>query len=142
MTLHLQQDNILIRLEPRPETALPGGVIVHPGFEYKSGRGTEAKASRDPRAKATGVRWGVVVAVGPGHVPGCRRCGGEKHGQFLPTTLRPGDRVCIGEQSGQDYSLDMKGLRQRDKTETVDLGDAEGRLVREDEVMLIDESGA
>ena len=46
-------DQALIELEPRETTALPGGLIVNPGFSYKSGRGTEAKDSRDPRANAS-----------------------------------------------------------------------------------------
>jgi co-chaperonin GroES (HSP10) len=126
------QDNILLRLEER-ETASPGG-IIHPGFAYKtSANDPTAKKDRDPRIKSTGVRWARVVAVGKGHYEGCKKCGCERK-TFIPTTLRVGDRVLVGELSGHDYSLDVKGLRQRDRTEVF----GEMRVVREGEVMLVE----
>jgi|SRR5688572_32114185 len=132
MKHRMLQDNILLRLEER-ETASPGG-ILHPGFTYKtSANDPTAKKDRDPRIKSTGVRWARVVAVGKGHYEGCKKCGCERS-TFIPTTLRVGDRVLVGELSGHDYSLDVKGLRQRDRTEVF----GEMRVVREGEVMLVE----
>ncbi len=140
MKHRMLQDNVLLRLEER-ETASPGG-ILHPGFAYKtSANDPTAKKDRDPRIKSTGVRWARVVAVGSGHYEGCKKCGCERKA-FIPTTLRVGDRVLVGELSGHDYSLDVKGLRQRDRTEKFDQLDEETgelRVVREGEVMLLDE---
>ncbi len=130
--LRMIQDNVLVRLEPR-EAASPGG-ILHPGFTYKSSGGDNtAKKDRDPRVKSTAVRWARVVAIGGGHFEGCKKCGCERKA-FIPTTLRVGDRVLVGELSGHDYSLDVKGLRQRDRTEVF----GEMRVVREGEVMLVE----
>ncbi len=139
MKHRMLQDNVLLRLEER-ETASPGG-IIHPGFTYKtSANDPTAKKDRDPRIKATGVRWARVLATGPGHYEGCKKCGCERK-TFIPTTLRVGDRVLVGELSGHDYSLDVKGLRQRDRTEKFDQLDEETgelRIIRESEAMLID----
>lgn len=137
-------DNILVQLEPRETTALPGGVIVHPGFAYRddgTGR-NDAVIEQDPRKRPTAVRWGRVLAVGPGHVPGCRKCGGERKGSFVPTTIKVGERVVIGEQSGYDYTFDVRGARQRDKTESFEaVGELTGefRVVREDECLAVDD---
>ncbi len=132
MKHRMLQDNVLLRLEER-ETASPGG-ILHPGFAYKtSANDPTAKKDRDPRIKSTGVRWAQIVAIGPGHYEGCKKCGCERK-TFIPTTLRVGDRVLVGELSGHDYSLDVKGLRQRDRTEVF----GELRVVREGEVMLVE----
>ncbi len=132
MKHRMLQDNVLLRLEER-ETASPGG-ILHPGFAYKtSANDPTAKKDRDPRIKSTGVRWARVIACGPGHFEGCKKCGCERKA-FIPTTLRVGDRVLVGELSGHDYSLDVKGLRQRDRTEVF----GEMRVVREGEVMLVE----
>jgi len=134
VNIRILADQALIQLEPRETTALPGGLIVNPGFSYKSGRGTEAKDSRDPRAKSTGVRWAKVLSIGPGYYPGCRKCGAER-ACFIPTTLRPGDRVLVSETSGHEYHFDVKGSRQVEQTTMVgeDL-----RVIREDEAMLLD----
>jgi co-chaperonin GroES (HSP10) len=136
------QDNVLLRLEER-ETASPGG-ILHPGFTYKtSANDPTAKKDRDPRIKSTATRWARVLAAGPGYYPGCRKCGCERK-TFIPTTLRPGDRVLVSELSGHDYALDMKGIRQRDRTETFgfiddeELGPGEYRIIREDEALWIE----
>ena len=134
MKLRMVQDQALIQLEPRETTALPGGLIVNPGFSYKSGRGTEAKDSRDPRAKSTGVPWAKVLSIGPGYYPGCRKCGAERTA-FIPTTLRPGDRILVSETSGHEYTFDVKGSRQVEATTMV--GD-DLRVIREDEAMLLD----
>ena len=142
MKHRMLQDNVLLRLEER-EAASPGG-ILHPGFAYKSSAGNStAKKDRDPRIKSTGVRWARVLAAGPGYHPGCKKCGCERK-TFIRTTLRPGDRVLVSELSGYDYALDMKGIRQRDRTELFDfiddeeLGPGEYRIIREDEALWIE----
>ncbi len=49
--------------------------------------------------------------------------------------------MLVGELSGHDYSLDVKGLRQRDRTENFDELDEETgelRIIRESEAMLVE----
>jgi chaperonin GroES len=46
---------------------------------------------------------GMIVAAGPGKV--------DSTGQFIRTTVRPGDRVLFGKYSGTEYVLRGKKLR-------------------------------
>ena len=135
--VRMTQDNILLELEPL-ETSTPGG-IVHPGFVYEKNRSGEVKIKRDPRLRK-GVRFGRVLAAGPGHFPGCRACGGQRC-TFIPTEVRVGDRVVVDALAGQDYSLDVTAPRHHKRAQQFQaLSDRVGefRVVREGEIHGVD----
>jgi co-chaperonin GroES (HSP10) len=123
------QDNVLLELEPLPAQT-EGGLVIP-----DMGKG-------DSRRKATAVRWAKVLAVGPGHRPGCRHCGGQRQA-FIPTQVRVGDRVLIDAMAGQDYLFDISAPRHHAKAMAFD-GVAgyrgELRVVREDEVIAVDDA--
>ncbi len=118
------QDNVLIELEPLPEKSAGGVYIPDMG-------------KKDSRRRNTAVRFARVLAVGPGHRPGCRHCGGQRQA-FIPTELRTGDRVLVDAQAGQNYDFDISAPRHHAKAMNFD-GVAgyrgELRIVREAEVI-------
>lgn len=125
------QDNVLIELEALPDQTAGGLFVPDMG-------------KKDSRRKNTAVRWARVLAVGPGHRPGCKACGGQRD-SFIPTEVRAGDRVLVDAVAGQDYSADLTAPRHHKKALTFD-GVAgyrgELRMVREDECIAIDEDGS
>jgi chaperonin GroES len=78
MKLKPMTDNVLIRRE-KAQDVTPGGIII------------PDVAQREPTTAE-------VVAVGSGKV--------TKQGVFVPTTVKPGDKVLISEWSGQQVELD------------------------------------
>lgn len=109
------QDNVLLRFLPEP-TITPGGLVI------------PQTLPRDRR----GVRRAEVLAVGPGHY---ERNG---FGEFVPTTVKPGDVVLTTEMAGEDYSLDTYQPRQNIDVEFGER-DARCRVVREAEILAIEE---
>lgn len=128
MNFHPRSDNVLLELEPLP-TQTTGGLHI------------PDMGKKDARRKATAVRWARVLAVGPGHQPGCKKCG-DRRRVFIPTELRPGQRVLVDALAGQDYSWDIVPTRAHAKAQNFEaVGDHRGelRVVREDECIAVDE---
>ncbi|MEI9940265.1 MAG: hypothetical protein WDO69_23855 [Pseudomonadota bacterium] len=117
MGIRAIQDNVVVRFLPRPGVTA-GGILIP----------QTAKRSR------AGTREAEVLAVGPGHY---RDSG---HGAFIPTTVRVGEVVLVGEVAGQDYSLDNYRPRQN-KGSGLDDARGELRIVREDEIHAVVEPG-
>ena len=119
-------DNALIRLDPPPSETASGIAIVH----------TRAPGVREHREA-------IVIAVGPGHHPGCKSCGGQKP-TFIPTTLKPGDRIVVDATAGQRWDFDVSATRSRDATEfdAFDGDRAQWRVIREAEAHCVIESDA
>lgn len=80
MRLRLLHDRVLIRLDPL-ETA------------SRSGRVLLAYLAQDQPTS------GTVIAVGPGIIR-------DSDGAFIPTTLRPGDRIKLGIRPGHGCNID------------------------------------
>lgn len=119
--IRMLSDNVLIRLDPPPSETASGIALVH---------------TRAPGAKEH--REAVVYAVGPGHYPGCKSCGGAKP-VFIPTTLVAGDRVIVDAVAGNRWDLDVSALRQNEKADFDSLlGErADWRVIREEEALCV-----
>jgi co-chaperonin GroES (HSP10) len=133
----MTQDNVLIAFEPLEEVT-QGGVII-PGFEYVSdGKHKGAKQSRH-----TLSRWAKVLSVGPGHHPGCKKCGGVKKA-FIPTQLKVGDRVLVPANTGEDYTLDVSAPRHHTQEHKFNAFEgyenAELRIIREGQALAVEEA--
>lgn len=63
---------------------------------------------------------GVIEAIGPGafeEEKRTRKKGGKKERRFVPTVVKPGDRVVYGRYAGQTYNIDGEErilVRERD----------------------------
>lgn len=124
--IKLLQDNVLVLLEPKPtETAS--------GIQLVNIKGPGAREHRTAK----------VIAVGPGHYPGCKACGGTR-GNFIPTTLQPGDRVIVDAQCGSKWDLDVSSVRHNDRADFDELLGERGehRVIREAEALGILEDEA
>jgi co-chaperonin GroES (HSP10) len=97
--IRMLSDNILIRLEPQPTETASGIALVH-----------------TRKAGAKEHRTAEVIAVGPGHYPGCKSCGGAKP-TFIPTTLVAGDRIVVDAVCGQPWDFDVSAVRQNERAE-------------------------
>ena len=125
------QDNVIVALEELPAMTASGLHLVH-------------KTERGARAS----RWARVIATGPGHyrqVP--RRIGDRKYtedGVFIPNETRVGDRVCVDEDSGQNYDFDLSIPRHNVSQQFQELCGERGqfRIVRESEIHLIERGEA
>ncbi len=130
------QDNVLIELEPL-ETRTASGVILA-DFEYEDG---ENKKGRTKKRNAP-TRFAKVLAVGNGHFPGCKHCGNVKN-TFIPTTVKPGDRVLVPGLAGEDYSMDISAPRHHKAHHNfAEIGEVRGelRIVREGQILgLVEE---
>ena len=126
MTIRMLSDNALIRLDPPPSETASGIQLVH----------TRAPGVREHREA-------VVIAVGPGHHPGCKSCGGQKP-TFIPTTLRPGDRIVVDATAGNKWDWDVSSIRHNEKADFDSmLGErADFRVIREAEAHCILEDEA
>lgn len=128
VTIRMLSDNVLIRIEPPPDTTASGIAIVH----------TRAPGVREHREA-------VVIAVGPGHYPGCKSCGGAKP-TFIPTTLRAGDRIVVDAMAGNKWDWDVSTVRHNEKAEFDSMLGERGdyRVIRESEAhcVLDDEAKA
>lgn len=121
VTLRMVQDNVLILMDP-PESKTASGLhIVH----------TRAPGAREHRTA-------TVYAVGSGHHDGCKACGGPR-GAFIPTQLKPGDRIIVDAVAGQKYDLDVSAVRTRPKTEFEEIAGQRGdwRVIRESEALCV-----
>lgn len=121
--LKLRNDNVLVRLDPVPETTRSGLVAL-----------PQNQNRRDNRAVL-----GVVLAVGPGHwlerMTRPERADWERRDygrekcprlarSFVSTTVRPGDRVILEHfEAGELYRGDD--------------ADGDERIVRETEILAV-----
>lgn len=119
------QDNVLLRLLPQAKRTASGIELV--------------------RLKGPGVkehREAEVLAVGPGHYPGCRHCGGER-GAFQPTAVRVGQTVIVDALCGQNWTgFDVSVPRHNERAEVsaIDGERGEFRIVREAEILCVVEA--
>lgn len=123
------QDNVIIVLEPEPTETASGIQIVK--------QHTRAHASR----------IGRVLASGPGYYKTARRLLGDRVYSeptevFVPNETKPGDRVIVDADPGNDYRLDLQIPRHNVGHDFVELvGErAEFRVVRESEIYAVIES--
>lgn len=114
------QDNILIVLEPLETMTASGFHVVR-----------MEQGARDHRVAK-------VLAVGPGHWTGCRQCGTAKT-HFIPTELKPGDRVIVDALAGQNYDMDLSVPRHNKSPEFQEMCGESGafRVIRESEALGI-----
>lgn len=126
--IRMRDDNVLIAFEPLEEKTV-GGIIM-PDFEYSD------KGKKEKRHVLS--RKARVLSVGPGHYPGCKKCGGVKC-TFIPTELKPGDVVQVPANTGEDYSMDISAPRHHtDEHKFEDFGEfanREMRILREGQVL-------
>ena len=126
--IRLLSDNVLIVLEPLPTQSAGGLALVNIN-------GPKARASRTAK----------VIASGPGYWYSRRQRIGA--GQFsAPTEVfvsnetKPGDRVIVDADAGQDYRLDVNVPRTNGMAGAFD--EVEGdhgkfRIVREHEIYAV-----
>ena len=125
------QDNVLVRLKPRPKL-VAGGLIQAPD---------------NAKAKLGGLREAEVIAVGPGHHPlFALRCApahtlAVARGPFQATEVQPGDVVVVDEAAGQDYRFDVSAPRANPAgADGSWIQGSDCRIVREDEILFVDEA--
>lgn len=119
--IRMISDNVLIVLEPEAQVTKSGIAIVH---------------TRSPGAREH--RTARVLAVGPGHYPGCKHCGGARDA-FIPTTLVAGDRIIVDATCGNKWDFDVSSVRQNDHPEFDSMLGERGnfRVIRESEALGI-----
>jgi co-chaperonin GroES (HSP10) len=124
--LRVIQDNVLVLLEPKPTETVSGIQLVHM-------KGPGAREHRTAK----------VIAVGPGHHPGCKACGGVKP-TFIPTTLKPGDRIVVDALCGNKWNMDVSSVRQNERTDFDSMLGERGdwRVIREGEALAVLEDEA
>lgn len=122
-------DNVVLVLEP---------------LETQSAGGLTLVNLKDPKDRIRGSRTARVIASGPGYWYSRRRRFGngtysEPTEVFVPNETKPGDRVIVDANPGQDYRLDITIPRTNlNASFTELLGDkAEFRVVREAEIYAI-----
>lgn len=127
--IRLLSDNVLICLEPL-ETATPSGLTL--------------VNLKDPRHGARASRTARVIATGPGYWYSRRQrlSGGQFSAPtevFVSNETKPGDRVIVDANPGQDYRLDLNVPRTNGTTEFEEmLGEkSEFRVVREQEIYAV-----
>ena len=95
-----------------------GEVVIEPGRE---GRGAVAVLA--PLVELVGAAHpeiGRIEAIGPGafeEEKRTRKKSGKKERRFVPTVVKPGDRVVYGRYAGQTYNIDGEErilVRERD----------------------------
>ena len=126
------QDNVLILLEP-VETETKSGLFI---------------AAGNPK-RMRGSRTARVIASGPGYWYTRRQRMGDRQFSaptevFVPNETKPGDRVIIDADHGQDFKLDLEIPRHNLSTEFQKLLGESGefRMVRESgEILAIIEEG-
>ena len=125
-------DNVLLLLEPSVPERTAGGIFA---------------VTLQPKGKEPyGHRIGRVLAVGPGHYR--QRRGGTlsdgrsprvyETGEFVPTTIRPGQRAIVDMTAGDAYTFtEEQGMAEAFGLE----GDKnEVRMVREEEILAVIEA--
>jgi co-chaperonin GroES (HSP10) len=121
--LRMTSDNVLIQLEPL-ETQTKSGIFL-------------PDLAKGSRRQGTELRKATVLAIGPGHNPGCKKCGGQKS-TFIPTSLKPGDKVLVPALAGEDYILDVSAPRHYQNApefKNFDEHEGELRIVREEQIV-------
>lgn len=131
--IRMRDDNVLIAFEPLEEKV--NGIIL-PDFSYiESGKHVGKTEKRH-----TLSRKARVLSVGPGHYPGCKKCGGVKC-TFIPTELKVGDRVIVPANTGEDYSMDISAPRHHTTEHKFSsfegVENAEMRILREGQVLAV-----
>jgi co-chaperonin GroES (HSP10) len=131
VSLRMYADNVLLALEPRPAETKGGIQLVH---------------LEDRKKRSQEHRTAIVIASGPGHYK-TRRVAGtgtlgphtEEQGAFIPNETKPGMRVVIDAQAGEDYALDPTAPRHNLPVEFTELlGEVrEFRVVREQQVLAV-----
>jgi co-chaperonin GroES (HSP10) len=114
------QDNVLIRLLPRPEKTASGIHTPH----------------MKP-ANVTEHREAVVIASGPGYF--------TRLGKLVPNTVQPGQRVIVEAKAGDVYhgALSVPRFNKASEFEEVDGMRGELRIIREQEILCVmDEEAA
>jgi len=126
------QDNVVCILEPEQEE------FAH-GIKILAGQGPTARASRTA----------LVLAVGPGYWRTTRRLLGDRVVSeptevFVPCELKPGDRIVVDANPGNDYRLDLQIPRHNVGHEFAELlgVQAKFRLIREMEAYAVIETVA
>lgn len=127
-------DNVLVAFESLEEKSA-GGVIL-PAFEYVTG----GKHHGEKQSRHTLSRWATVLSVGPGHSPGCKKCGNVRK-TFIPTELKPGQRVLVPANTGEDYAMDISAPRHHTEEHKFSsfegFENAEMRIIREGQVLAV-----
>ena len=116
-------DNVFIELEPLPEMS-EGGLLHLPQQSWLGARGS---------------RTAKVIASGPGHY--LQKAGGARgtleRTAFVPTEVKPGDRVVVDALAGTVYDGDLSAPRHNQATQYGSL-----RVVREQEILAVLEDEA
>lgn len=91
------QDNVVIVIEPLETQTASGLTLVN---------------VKNPKDKARASRTARVIASGPGYWRTARRALGNRQYSeptevFIPNETKPGDRVIVDADPGQDYRLDV-----------------------------------
>ena len=113
-------DNVFLELEP--QEAMSAGGIHLPQRDWLGARGH---------------RFARVIAVGPGYYrqkPAGAR--GTVDSAFIPTELKPQQRVIVDALAGSPYEGDLSAPRHNLKTEY-----GLFRIVREQEILAVVEDG-
>jgi co-chaperonin GroES (HSP10) len=114
------QDNVLIRLLPRPEKTESGIYTPH---------------LKNP--KVSEHREAIVIASGPGYY--------TRLGALVPNTVQPGQRVIVEAKAGDVYhgALSVPRFNKASEFEEVDGMRGELRIIREQEIIAcVDEEEA
>lgn len=110
-------DNVLLMIEEQPKETASGLALVH---------------NRSPGAREH--RTARVIASGPGYTKGCCK-------QFIPNTVKPGDRVIVDALCGDKlkWDFDVSEVRQNSIPEFDHVGLLRGqmRVVRESEILAV-----
>lgn len=106
------QDNVIIRLLPRPE---------------KTASGIHTPHINNPKVHEH--REAVVVASGPGYY--------TRLGKLVPNEVKAGDRVIVESKAGDVYhgSLNVPRFNRHSEFEEVDGMRGELRIIREQEIL-------
>ena len=122
------QDNVVIALEPRP-TETASGIALVPQLA---------------KVKAREHRFARVISSGPGYYRPQKALIGarvytEASSVLVPNETKPGDRVIVDSQAGQNYDFDLTVPRTNISSEFQELVGERGefRIVREQEILGI-----
>ena len=117
MNVRMYADNVLVELEPL-EAMSPSGLLHIPQSTDRGARGS---------------RFGKVLASGPGYHRQ-RKAGarGTQDGVFVPNETKPGDRVVLDAQAGDEWKGELSAPRHNAAESFGSL-----RIVRESEILSI-----
>jgi len=75
--------------------------------------------------------WGTVIAAGPGAYKSEKEKGKEKEKKFIPTEVKPGDRVLYERYGGREFEIDGQKIlmvRESDILGLLNSGSSSGAL--------------